>query len=170
MTTTLILNADASPISILPLSTISWQEAIRYMVTDKAVTLEWYDDWVVHSANWETRVPAVMMLTEFEKRKTAVKFAKSHVFLRDSYTCQYCGVEVDRKTATLDHVVPVSLGGKTIFENSTTACSPCNANKGNNHKIIPKVKPYKPTYWELVEKRKKLGWKVPHPSWVDYLQ
>ena len=47
--TCLILNADASPVSMLPLSTISWEESIRYLVTDKAHVLEWYDDWVVHT-------------------------------------------------------------------------------------------------------------------------
>ena len=33
---TLVLNADGAPVNFLPLSTINWQEAIRYMVLDKA--------------------------------------------------------------------------------------------------------------------------------------
>ena len=37
---TLMLNADGSPISYLPLSIISWQDAIKYMVLDKATVLE----------------------------------------------------------------------------------------------------------------------------------
>jgi len=33
----------------------------------------------------------------------------------------------------------------------------------------PRVTPYKPDFWELVEKRKKHGWDIQHPSWNDYL-
>jgi 5-methylcytosine-specific restriction endonuclease McrA len=165
----LILNADASPVSLLPLSTVSWEESIRYLVTDKAVVLEWYEDWIVHSEHWETKVPAVMILKEYQKKKTTVRYSKHNVFLRDGYTCQYCGDDVARKTATLDHVLPVSHGGKTTFENTVCACATCNANKGNDKKIVPKVKPYKPTYFQLADKRKKLDWNLPHPSWIAYL-
>ena len=166
----LILNADASPVSLLPLSTISWEEAIRYLVTDKAIVLEWYDDWTVHSEKWSTQVPAVMILKEYQKKKTAVRFSKHNVFLRDGYECQYCGEDVSRKTATLDHVLPVSHGGKTTFENTVCACANCNANKGNDKKIVPRVKPLKPTYFQLADKRKKMKWELGHPSWAPYLE
>ena len=59
---TLMLNKDAAPISVLPLSAVRWQEAIKYMWMDRVTVLEWYDDWVVSSPSWETKVPAVMML------------------------------------------------------------------------------------------------------------
>jgi 5-methylcytosine-specific restriction endonuclease McrA len=169
MSSTLLLNADGAPISWLPLSTISWEEAIKFMVLEKATVLDVYDDWVVHSANWETQVPAVMILREYEKRKTAIRYSKHNVFLRDGYTCQYCGDDVSRKTATLDHVLPVSHGGKTTFENTVCACATCNANKGNDKKIVPKHKPVKPTYYQLVEKRRNQQWDMPHPSWANYL-
>jgi 5-methylcytosine-specific restriction endonuclease McrA len=140
------------------------------MTLEKAVVLEWYDDWIVHSQRWETKVPAVMILNNYEKRKTSIRFSKHNVFLRDGYVCQYCGVDVTRGTATLDHVLPVSHGGKTTYENTVTACGTCNANKGNNKKIVPKVKPYKPTYFQLVDKRKKMKWEYQHPSWANYLE
>ncbi len=165
-----MLNADGAPVSWLPLSIISWKEAIGYMVLDKATVLEWYDDWVVHSAHWETRVPSVMILKEYQKRKATIRFSKHNVFLRDGYVCQYCGDSVSRNSATLDHVLPVSHGGKTTFENTVTACGPCNANKGNDKRIVPKAKPYKPNYFQLVEKRKKINWDLPHPAWANYLE
>lgn len=169
MNSCLILNADASPVSLLPLSTISWQEAIRYMVSEKATVLEWHDNWIVHSQRWSTPVPAVMILREFQKKKTGVRFSKQNIFLRDDFTCQYCGVEVTRKSATLDHVLPTSHGGKTSWENCTTSCFTCNSGKGNDHKIRPKHRPFKPTYFQLAEKRKKLTWDLKHPSWADYI-
>ena len=169
MSATLILNADASPVSMIPLSTISWEEAIKYLVTDKAVVLEWYEDWIVHSERWETRVPAVMILRDFQKKKTQVRFSKPNVFLRDEYICQYCNILTNRRSATLDHVLPISHGGKSVWENCTTACADCNSSKGNNKKIVPKSKPYKPNYFQLADKRKKMLWDFQHPSWENYL-
>jgi 5-methylcytosine-specific restriction endonuclease McrA len=166
---TLVLNTDGNPVSFLPLSVISWEEAIKYMVLDKAVVLDWYDDWVVHSATWETNVPAVIMLKEYMKQKTSVRFSKQNVFLRDGYRCAYCDDDVTKKSATLDHILPTSHGGKTTFENTVTACSPCNSKKGNNKKIVPKFKPQKPNYFQLVEKRKKMEFNIAHPSWAPYL-
>lgn len=172
MSDTLLLNADMNPVTMLPISVISWREAIRYLVQEKVTVLEWHEDWVVHSARWETRVPCVIMLNEFQKRKTQLRYSKANVFLRDEFRCQYCGVHVSasKKTATLDHVLPVSHGGKSTWENSTTACIKCNGNKGNDHKIKPVNTPYKPTYWDLVEKRKKLNFDIQHPSWAAYLE
>lgn len=166
---TLVLNADAQPTSILPLSIVDWQEAIRYVYMDKVDVLSYYEDWVVRSANWSTQVPAVIMLREYQKPKRTMRLAKRNVFLRDRYTCQYCGTEVNDSTATLDHVVPVSLGGKNTWTNLSTACKPCNWNKSNKTNIKPKVMPYKPDFWELVEKRRERGWNYSHPSWADYL-
>jgi 5-methylcytosine-specific restriction endonuclease McrA len=167
--TTLVLNSDGNPVSMLPLSVISWEESIKYMCLDKAHVLEWYDDWIVHSARWETRVPAVIILKEYMKPKTSIRFSKQNVFLRDSYRCVYCETDVSKRTATLDHVLPTSHGGKTTFENCVTACGPCNASKGNNKKIVPKFKPYKPSYFHLVEKRRKQPFELAHPSWTQYL-
>jgi 5-methylcytosine-specific restriction endonuclease McrA len=156
---------------MLPLSTLNWQEAIKYMVLEKATVLEWYENWIVHSQNWSTQIPAVMILSEYQKKKSIVRYSKANVFLRDGYQCQYCDREVTRGTATLDHILPISHGGRSTWENTTTACGPCNANKGNNKKIVPKSKPYKPGYFQLIEKRKKLGFNgVPHPSWKKYLE
>ncbi len=91
---TLLLNKDASPISILPLSAVGWQEAIKYIWLDRVHVLEWYDDWVVRSPSWETRVPAVMMVKDYVKAKKYPRFSKYNVTLRDHFECQYCGVSV----------------------------------------------------------------------------
>ncbi len=71
---TLLLNADAQPVSFLPLSAIQWKEAIMYMYHDKCSVLEWYDDWIVRSARWETKVPAVIMLKDYVRTTTRVRF------------------------------------------------------------------------------------------------
>lgn len=166
---TLLLNADGIPVSYLPLSILSWQESIKYLVSEKARVLESYENWNVHSVSWTVAVPAVMILTDYQKRRTTLRFSKQNVFLRDNYICQYCGIEVNRKTATMDHVLPLSLGGKSVWENCTTACGKCNAEKGNKAEITPKIKPYKPNYYALVERRKEMLYDLRHPSWKNYM-
>lgn len=169
MSSTLLLNADAQPTSLLPLSTVDWQEAIRYLVLDKVTVMSWYEDWVVRSERWSTRVPAVIMLKEYQKPKNYARLSKRNVFLRDLYVCQYCGVDCKPAEATLDHVLPSSLGGKSVWNNLTTACKPCNYRKANHTKMKPNVQPYKPDFWELSEKRRTMGFQYAHPSWADYL-
>lgn len=51
------------------------------------------------------------------------------VYERDSYKCHYCGNQLTRFTATLDHVKPIAEGGDNSFDNLTTACLGCNSMK-----------------------------------------
>ena len=169
MSDVLVLNADAHPISYLPISLIQWKEAIKYIYHDKCDILEWYDDWLVRSPSWETRVPAVIMMREYVKHKSEVRFSKSNLFLRDSYTCCYCGEKQTKKDLTMDHVLPLSKGGETSWTNIVTACGPCNFSKSDRIDIRPIYKPYRPGYWELVRKRKQMPMEIKHPSWKLFL-
>lgn len=166
---TLLLNSDAQPLSYLPLSTLTWQESIKYMVLDKARVLCWHDNWTVRSVNWETRVPSVMMLTQYMKPKSSVRFSKSNVFLRDRFVCQYCNTKLEKRHCTLDHVLPISKGGKTSWDNSVTSCNPCNSKKSDSTKMKPKSLPRRPDYWELVAKKRELGFQIKDLAWMDYL-
>ena len=165
---TLILNNDASPLSVIPLSTVEWQDAITYMYLDRVTVLEWYDDWIVRSESWETRVPAVIMLKKFVKRNLRPRFSKYNVLLRDHFECQYCGTGLSRDSATMDHVIPTSRGGKTHWKNIVSSCGACNTRKGNRL-IDPRNTPRIPTYYELAAVRKSMGIEVSHPSWQDYI-
>lgn len=56
---------------------------------------------------------------------------------RDNYTCRYCGNSVYKEPNLLlevDHIIPVSKGGKTVVDNLQTLCWKCNKQKSN--KII----------------------------------
>ena len=165
---TLMLNKDAAPISVLPLSAVRWQEAIKYMWMDRVTVLEWYDDWVVSSPSWETKVPAVMMVKDYVKKGTYPRFSKFNVTLRDKFQCQYCDTAVSTNTVTMDHVYPTSMGGTTCWENIVASCQKCNSAKGSKL-IKPRREPHRPTYYELVAIRKKLPFEIRHPSWEDYI-
>ena len=169
MADVLVLNADARPVSYLPLSVVEWKEAITYMCLDKCAVLEWYDDWVVSSPSWETRVPAVIMLKDMMKRKATPRFSKSNLYLRDLYTCQYCSDRLPKKELTIDHVQPVSKGGKTNWTNIVTACKSCNVAKGARTDIKPIQPPYAPDYYGLVRKRKQMTFELKHKTWEQYL-
>ena len=169
MSDVLVLNADAQPISYLPLSAVQWKEAITYMWLDKCTVLDWYDDWVVRSNSWETRVPSVIILKEFMRRRRTPRFSKANLYIRDLYTCQYCNTPYTKANLTLDHVLPLSKGGKTNWLNIVAACRSCNSIKGNKTNIKPNKQPYQPDYYDLVNKRKQLGFDVRHESWLAYI-
>jgi 5-methylcytosine-specific restriction endonuclease McrA len=44
-------------------------------------------------------------------------------------TCHYCGQQVGRENLTMDHVVPLSRGGKSKKGNLVPACKACNNKK-----------------------------------------
>jgi 5-methylcytosine-specific restriction endonuclease McrA len=112
------------------------------------------------------------MLKDYMKCKTAVRFSRSNVYLRDEHVCQYCGDKLEKKECTLDHVLPTSKGGKSVWENTVCACGPCNANKADQTKgWKPRLKPYKPDFYDLVNKRKKQGFhNIRFKEWLQFIQ
>jgi 5-methylcytosine-specific restriction endonuclease McrA len=169
MSDCLLLNADAQPMCLVPLSAIDWQSAIRYIWLNKVRVLHEYEDWQIHSPSRTMNVPAVIMLNEYWRPKSRVRFNRKWVFLRDNYQCQYCSKDLTVKECTIDHVVPVSKGGRTTWHNVVTACYSCNNSKGNNIKIRPAQLPEQPNYWMLANNKKRREWTPPHQSWLNYI-
>jgi 5-methylcytosine-specific restriction endonuclease McrA len=88
---------------------------------------------MLRSENVSLPVPLVIRLVYFVKipRRISLPVTRRGVLSRDHYTCQYCGTTPLRKNLTVDHVIPRSRGGKTIWKNVVTACEKCNGRKGN---------------------------------------
>ena len=122
----LVLNADFRPLSYYPLSLWSWQDAIKAVFLDRVNIVEHYDR-AVRSPTFEIRLPSVVSLKSFVKPTTHPAFTRFNVFLRDRFTCQYCG---EREDLTFDHLLPRSRGGTTTWINVVAACSGCNLSKG----------------------------------------
>ncbi|HLC55069.1 MAG TPA: HNH endonuclease [Candidatus Nanoarchaeia archaeon] len=54
---------------------------------------------------------------------------RQELFERDKWKCDYCGEEVTKDNATLDHLIPQSKGGKNTKDNLKTSCLLCNSIK-----------------------------------------
>ena len=126
----LVLNADFRPLSYFPLSLWPWQEAIKAVFLDRVNIIADYDR-VVRSPTFEMRLPSVISLKEYIPSARRPAFTRFNVFLRDRFTCQYCGERLPTQELTFDHVVPRSRGGRTTWTNVVTACSVCNLRKGH---------------------------------------
>lgn len=147
------LNADFMPLHLVPLSTISWQDAFKKIYEGVAVPLSYHDGEYVHTQHQEFQVPSVIIMTNYKHFKIHAKYSKFNVKLRDGFKCQYCGLRFSSKALTVDHAFTAkSHGGRFTWENSVAACKPCNNKKKNEYKMRPKNKPYKPDYFELAKK------------------
>jgi 5-methylcytosine-specific restriction endonuclease McrA len=166
---TLILNSDGLPLSMLPVSMVDWKVAMRLVALEKVIVLHEHNDWSVRSPSKVYPVPSIVMTTDYVRWNRQVKYNRNNVFLRDNYTCQYCIIKMSRANLTIDHVLPRSLGGGTTWDNVTTACTRCNSNKGNNRKIVPNIKPRKPTYYELISKEQQKVLTVKDIAWLNYI-
>lgn len=74
--------------------------------------------------------PHVIRLLSYVRVPKSVqrKISRRALFARDGHRCVYCG---SSGRLTLDHVVPRSRGGDSVWENVVTSCAPCNLRKGN---------------------------------------
>lgn len=61
------------------------------------------------------------------------------VLRRDNHACRYCGATAPDVALTVDHVIPVALGGTDDPSNLVTACQPCNAGKSASSPDAPIV-------------------------------
>ncbi len=157
------------PVSYVPLSTVSWQDAVRIIFLERASVLEEYDLWVIRSPSVQMRMPSIIRLKEYQKHNGKVEFSRHNVILRDNYTCQYCSKHFAFDDLTFDHVIPRRDGGKTKFDNIVAACHKCNQKKAHHHKMKPERMPIHPDYWQLAANRKKRPITVPAAVWKDYL-
>ena len=125
----MVLNQDYQLLNIA-----NWNKAFNLVLEGKVTVLESYDQKIC-SATQSWVMPAVVCLNYFvnAKKKNRVfnSPTKRNIFIRDEYTCQYCGIKVSLTTGTLDHVQPLSRGGPNTIGNIVCACKKCNNNKAD---------------------------------------
>ncbi len=165
----LVLNADYRPLSYFPLSLWSWQDSIKAVFLDRVNIVEEYDR-EIHSPSMTLRLPSVISLRRYIKPAKYPAFTRFNLFLRDEFSCQYCGTTDE---LTFDHLIPRAQGGTTRWDNVITACAPCNLRKGGRNpreaKMFPHHKPCRPTAFELQRRGRRFPPNFLHDSWRDYL-
>jgi 5-methylcytosine-specific restriction endonuclease McrA len=168
----LVLNADFRPLSYFPLSLWPWQEAIKAVFLCRVRVLSEYDR-LVRSPSQEMRLPSVIVLKQYVAMARRPAFTRFNVFLRDRFSCQYCGGDFVAERLTFDHVVPRARGGRTEWTNVVTACEPCNLRKGHRLPkeagMFPLLRPAEPNTYELQENGRGFPPNYLHESWRDFL-
>ena len=67
-----------------------------------------------------------------QERKIMNDYIRYNVLKRDNFSCQICGITAkDGAKLQVDHIIPVSKGGKTVMSNLQTLCERCNIGKSN---------------------------------------
>lgn len=70
--------------------------------------------------------------TQKRERRIMNDDIRYNVLKRDNFQCQLCGATAkDGAKLHVDHIIPVSKGGKTIMSNLQTLCDRCNIGKSN---------------------------------------
>lgn len=86
----------------------------------------------IRTSSGEVCIPRVLLLSRYGRIPTAtLRLSRRNVYLRDDYTCQYCGHKAAATELNLDHVEPRCLGGRASWENLVTSCKRCNFRKGS---------------------------------------
>jgi len=148
MEAVLVLNADYTLLEI-----VSWQKAISMLIREKVRVVEEYSDRFLRSPSLTMGFPAVVARVKYVKPRRRVRFSRKNILARDSYTCQYCGLQPQKSSGapdlemlTIDHISPRSKSKDgwvdlpwvkeqrvrvTSWENVLTACGPCNSLKAD---------------------------------------
>lgn len=136
----LLLNADYTPLHI-----IDWKRALiwgmKYSDSNKfgIEIIDFYKQDFIQGTNGKKfPIPAVARTRKyFKPNNQKLIFSRKNIFLRDNYTCQYCGTQFAETNLTYDHVIPKSnwkisnRSSATTWTNIVTACISCNRKKGN---------------------------------------
>ena len=125
----LILNGDYQPLSRYPLSLNSMKKVLKSLLKGRFDVVKEYDD-TIKVYNKVIKLPKIVALKRYISVSHTPKFSRKNVYLRDNYTCQYCGQQFKPDELTFDHVIPKCKGGQTNWENIVTACKTCNGRKG----------------------------------------
>lgn len=169
------------PIGVFPsLFTVSAEDSIKNYLEGKVQVLEVYDDPVLFKGNpidhpeigilfW----PSVIVDPQ-KKMKDAIKLSRSVLYYREKGRCFWCHSDLGSPVnVTKDHVIPTSRGGENTFENVVASCKRCNTEKADN---LPVGKwalngrvVRQPTFFELLNERRKFPIYVEDKTWEKYL-
>ncbi len=135
MASVLLLNMSYEPLGV-----VNDKRALSLLMRGR-VEAACEESLEMRSASCILYVPKVIRLRRYiNVPHRSVVWSRKAVLRRDRFTCGYCGVQLgdryqgrvlDKGDFTVDHVIPVSRGGKNTWGNTICACSACNQRKAN---------------------------------------
>lgn len=174
----MVLNADFSPITIHPFEKpIAAEDAITRVYNHReptCVVVEEYDRVIkTNQSKFQFKIPSVIARVSNDGYKISefVGLKDEFLYYRDHAQCFYCEKPLALHEMTKDHVLAESRGGKKTWENIVSSCKECNHEKADapaTGKWKPRYEPYRPTYWEILNKRKKYPVILDHKSWLPF--
>jgi 5-methylcytosine-specific restriction endonuclease McrA len=142
MSSVLVLNQNYEPLNVC-----NARRAWVLIDGGKAEVLEHRDGHHIRTPTSSFPRPSVIRLVYLIKRpRPRVRLTRREIFIRDHYTCQYCGLKT--RDLTLDHIVPRHRNGRHSWENLVSACRACNHKKGGKSlaesKMVLRRLPFEP--------------------------
>lgn len=157
MVKVLLLNSQDEPLNIC-----TWKRALVLIIKGKAQYAQLINDLDDIICIDNTIIPKVIKLTyNLAVPNMELPFSRENIFVRDNYTCQYCGKKLPSYELTLDHVFPKSRFGPDIWENIVACCKECNQYKADRTPKEARMKllrrPYRPKDYMEFEVQKYLN-------------
>ncbi|MFN6145901.1 MAG: HNH endonuclease [Planctomycetota bacterium] len=141
---TLVLNRSWRPVHVTTVRRaicMVCRDAAR-IVCPESLSVFTFGEWLarplppevqaIRSPSVRIAAPEVVLLARYDRVPChEAPFTRRNLFLRDDFTCQYCGRHCASDHLSIDHVLPRSRGGATNWENCVLACVSCNARKAD---------------------------------------
>jgi len=142
----LLLNASYEPLSI-----VSHKRAVSLILKGR-VDAACEEAIEIQGVSSSLRIPTVIRLRRYiNVPRRGVRWSRKAVLQRDQHICAYCGIQpgdsqrgrvLAHRDFTVDHILPLSRGGKNTWSNTVCACAACNQRKGNRspHEVNMKLR------------------------------
>lgn len=90
------------------------------------------DDYL-HTTSGPVRLPSIVVCARFNRiiHKKAMGPSNQNIHKRDNYTCGYTGRKLQKHELSVDHILPISRGGKNEWTNLITCDKQVNNFKDN---------------------------------------
>lgn len=184
---TLVLNTSWQPISV-----VSVRKAFMKVFNDAAKLLDTetyilhdFESWAelsvfddnkaIRHVSGHIRTPEVVVLKNYSKfPQREVKLTRRNLLIRDGFCCQYSGKKVSAKEATIDHIIPQSRGGTTVWHNVVIASLEANAKKADKTPEEAGMKllsvPVRPNWHPVYSRFSRIASKNLYPSsWNKFI-
>ncbi|MGB3304710.1 MAG: HNH endonuclease [Thermomicrobiales bacterium] len=137
----LVLNQNYEPLNVCNI-----RRALVMVIDGKAEVLEASPHGIATASTVFTAPSVIRLMYLIRRPRPRVKLTRREIFIRDGYTCQYCGRQGHE--LTIDHVIPRSRGGLHSWDNVVSACRACNHRKGGKSiaeaRMLLRKQPHEP--------------------------